>query len=75
MPKSDTGYPQNLGVDSISFKDDALETKAKTNNRHPVHLLLIGNLPLAWTEHTPSPLFAHYIHTYSRMRTYPHINT
>ncbi len=32
MPRADSGYPRNFGINSWVFKDDESETEAKTNS-------------------------------------------
>ncbi len=46
MPRADSGYPHNFGVNSWIFKQDECEIEAKTNSRHRVCPLLVGILLL-----------------------------
>ncbi len=65
MRRVDTGYHYNFRVNSKVFKDDKSKTEAKTNSGCRVCLLLVKSPPLACREHAQSPLFAHYMHTYT----------
>ncbi len=64
MPRADSGYPHNFGVNSWVFKDDKFETEAKTNSGHRECPLL------ACTEHTQYPLLACCVSTYTRTHTF-----
>ncbi len=63
MPKANSGYTHNFGVNFWVFKDDEFETEAKTNNGHRVGLLLVGSPPLARTEHSQRPLLTYTEYT------------
>ncbi len=67
MPRADSGYYHNFGVNSWIFKNDESETKAKTDSRYWVCPLLAGRPLLACTEHAQSPLLAHHVSACGRI--------